>query len=92
MRMIPHEIKPVTITENSYGEPVATAGTAYSLPMAIGWVSSSDMDKNNALYQQYQFVGVTRGLPTVGSIVDDKYTIGHIEKGRLNRCFMNYCE
>lgn len=92
MRMTPHSIQEPVWTESAYGEPVATYGTATSIPMFIGWTSSTEADTNNTIYQEYEFVGLTRQLPELGSLIDGKYIIGHIEKGRFNRCFMNYAE
>lgn len=92
MRMTPHEVKTPVWTESDYGEPIATFGNPVKVPMFIGWTSSSQMDANNALYQQYEFVAITKALPEVGSMIDDKYIIGHVEKGRFNRLFMNYAE
>ena len=43
-------------------------------------------------YKQYEFVGITKALPEEGSLIDDTYIVGHVEKGRWNRVFMTYAE
>ena len=92
MRMIPHSVKVPTWTQSEYGEPVATYNTVTTMPMMIGWTSMLGQDLNNSLYQEYEFVGLTKAHPAVGSIVDDKYVVGHVERGRWNRVFMKYVE
>ena len=87
-----HTVKEPTWTQSEYGEPIATYGTASPILMKMGWTSMAEQDMNNALYQQYQFVGLTRALPSEGSLIDDTYVVGHVEKGRWNRVFMNYAE
>lgn len=92
MRMKLHTVKTPTWTQNAYGEPTADYAAADSISMKIGWTSMVDQDKNNALYQEYEFVGLTHAAPTVGSLIDDTYVVGHVEPGRWNRVFMNYAE
>ena len=92
MRMEPHSVKVPTWTQSEYGEPVAAYSAPTTMPMMIGWTSMVGQDLNNSLYQEYEFVGLTKSLPEVGSLVDDKYVIGHVEKGRWNRVFMKYAE
>lgn len=92
MRMEPHSVKVPTWTQSDYGEPVATYGEPTTMTMMIGWTSMLDQDLNNSLYQEYQFVGLTKAHPAEGSIVDDKYIVGHVERGRWNRVFMKYVE
>ena len=92
MRMVLHTVKTPTWTRSAYGEPVAEYTEVTSIPMMIGWTSMVGQDQNNSLYQEYEFVGLTKSLPEVGSLVDDKYVIGHVEKGRWNRVFMKYAE
>ena len=92
MRMVHHTVKTPTWTRSAYGEPVAAYTETTTIPMMIGWTSMLEQDKNNSLYQEYEFVGLTKSLPEVGSLVDDKYVIGHVEKGRWNRVFMKYAE
>lgn len=92
MRMELHTVKTPTWTRSAYGEPVAAYNEVTTIPMMIGWTSMLEQDKNNALYQEYDFVGLTRSMPEVGSLVDDKYVIGYVEKGRWNRVFMKYAE
>ena len=92
MRIMPHSVKIPTWTKSEYGEPVATYDTATTMPMMIGWTSMLGQDLNNSLYQEYEFVGLTKAHPDVGSIIDDKYIVGHVETGRWNRVFMKYVE
>lgn len=90
--MTPHSVKVPTWTQSEYGEPVATYSATVTMPMMIGWTSMLGQDLNNSLYQEYEFVGLTKSHPAVGSIVDDKYIVGHVETGRWNRVFMKYVE
>ena len=92
MRMMPHSVKIPTWTKSEYGEPVATYNTVTTMSMMIGWTSMLGQDLNNSLYQEYQFVGLTKAHPAEGSIIDDKYIVGHVETGRWNRVFMKYAE
>lgn len=92
MRMTLHSVKTPTWTQSEYGEPTPAYGNASSISMKIGWNSMIDQDKNNALYKEYAFVGLTRANPAVGSLIDDTYIVGHVEPGRWNRVFMNYAE
>lgn len=90
--MMPHSVKVPTWTKSEYGEPVATYNTVTTMSMMIGWTSMLGQDLNNSLYQEYEFVGLTKAQPAEGSIIDDKYIVGHVEKGRWNRVFMKYVE
>lgn len=92
MRMELHTVKTPTWTRSAYGEPVAEYTEVATIPMMIGWTSMVEQDLNNALYQEYAFVGLTKSVPEEGAIVDDKYVIGHVEKGRWNRVFMKYAD
>lgn len=92
MRMDVHSIKVPTWTQSDYGEPVAVFDEPVSISMKIGWTSMLSQDLNNSIYQEYEFVGLTKAMPAVGSIVDDKYVVGHVEPGRWNRVFMKYAE
>lgn len=87
-----HIVKTPTWTRSAYGEPVPAYSEGAPMRMMIGWTSMLAQDLNNSLYQEYEFVGLTKSLPEVGSLVDDKYVIGHVEKGRWNRVFMKYAE
>ena len=88
-----HTVKaPVTWTTNAYGEPVVTYGEEHPILMQIGWNSAVDQDLSGSLYREYDFVGLTRALPEEGSIIDDKYVVGHVETGRWNRVFMKYAD
>ena len=88
----PHEVKTPTWTQSDYGEPVATYGNAVKVPMFIGWINAMKNDVDGAIYEQYEFVGLTKATIEVGALIDDKYIVGHFEPGRLNRVFMNYAE
>jgi len=92
MRMESHSVKTPTWTQSDYGEPMPAYSAVTTIPMMIGWTASYSQDTNNALYQQYEFVGLTKALPAEGALIDDTYVVGHVEKGRWNRVFMNYAE
>ena len=93
MRLKAHTVKaPATWTRNEYGEPVATYASEQPIHMMIGWTSAIDQDLNNALYREYEFVGLTKAMPEEGSIIDGIYEVGHVEPGRWNRVFMNYAK
>ena len=92
MRLTTHTVKTPTWTQSDYGEPVATYSEASTILMKMGWNSMTDQDLNNALYQEYQFVGLTKAMPAEGSLIDDTYIVGHVEPGRWNRVFMKYAE
>ena len=92
MRMGTHSVKTPTWTQSEYGEPMASYSESEPISMKIGWTSSYSQDLNDALYQQYEFVGLTKAEPAEGSLIDDLYVVGRVEKGRWNRVFMNYAE
>ena len=94
MRLAPHSVKaPATWSQSEYGEPVATLSDAVSVPMFIGWISAMRNELEGAIYEQYEFVGLTKADIEIGSVIDDKYVVGYVEKsGRFNRVFMNYAE
>ncbi len=92
-------VKTPTWTQSAYGEPVAAYGepvAAYSesepIRMMIGWTNMLDEEINNSLYRDYDLVGLTKALPAEGSLIDDTYVVGHVEKGRWNRVFMKHAE
>lgn len=93
MRMTPHEVKtPATWTKSAYGEPTVTYNTETNVPMFIGWITAMRGEVEGAIYEQYEFVALTRANVSVGALIDGKYIVGHVEKGRINRLFMNYAE
>lgn len=93
MKLTQHTVKVPTWTQSEYGEPVATYAEADPILMKAGWNSMLDQNLDNALYKQYEFVGLTKALPAEGSLIDDTYIVGHVEKeGRWNRVFMTYAE
>jgi len=92
MRMEQHTVKVPTWTQSEYGEPVATYTEADPILMKVEWSSMLDQNLEGALYQQYEFVGLTKALPAEGSLIDDTYVVGHVEKGRWNRVFMTHAE
>lgn len=92
MRMKIHTVKTPTWTQSEYGEPEAAYGAPATIIMMIGWTSMLDQDANNALYKQYEYVGLTRAVPEEGSLIDDTYVVGHVERGRWNRVFMTLAE
>ena len=92
MRFTPHSYTSFTWTKSAYGEPVKTAGSSGIVHMKIGWNAMQENEMEGSLYRLYDFVGLTRETIPVGSIVDDKYEVGHVEHGRINRVFMNYAK
>ena len=92
MRMESHTVKTPTWTQTAYGEPVASYDAVTTIPMMIGWTSMIDQENSGSLYEEYAFVGLTKAMPEVGSVIDDTYVVGHVEKGRWNRVFMKYAE
>lgn len=92
MRMETHTVKVPTWTTSAYGEPMATYSDAEPVRMKIGWTSMIDQDNSNSLYKEYEFVGLTKADPAEGSLIDDIYVVGHVEKGRWNRVFMKHAE
>ena len=93
MRLSPHDVKIPTWTQSDYGEPVATYSDPIKVPMFVGWINAMKNDVNGAIYEKYEFVGLTRQEVPVGAIVDNKYVVGLTDStGRINRVFMNYAE
>ena len=92
MRMGLHTVKEPTWTQTAYGEPIATYGEPQTIFMKMGWNAMTDQDMNGSLFTEYDFVGLTKSLPAEGSLIDDKYIVGHVEKGRWNRVFMTHAE
>lgn len=92
MKMELHSIKTPTWTQSAYGEPEATYSEATPILMMMGWNSMTDQENNDSLYSEYQFVGLTKVDLPEGTLVDNKYVVGHVEPGRWNRVFMRYAE
>lgn len=92
MRFASHSYTSYTWTMSDYGEPVKIAGSSGLVHMKIGWNAMTDQASEGSMYQDYDFVGLTRETIPLGSIVDEKYEVKHIEGGRINRVFMNYAE
>ena len=91
--MTPHTVKTPTWTQSAYGEPVAEYSDPVKVPMFIGWINAMRNEVEGAIYEQYEFVGLTRTDIPVGARIDDKYVVGYTDStGRLNRVFMNYAE
>lgn len=88
MRMQMHSVKSVTITQNTYGEPVKTYSSPVNVPMFIQWNNRVDNANNGALYTEYDYVALTRKNVSVGSLIDGKYEVGGVEAGRFNRLFL----
>ena len=93
MRMTPHEVKTPTYTQSDYGEPTATYSAAKKVLMFIGWINAMRNEIEGAIYEQFEFVALTKADVPVGALIDDKYIVGYTDStGRLNRLFMNYAE
>ena len=91
--MTPHEVKTPTWTQSDYGEPTASYSEAAKTPMFIGWINAMRNEVEGSIYEQYDFVGLTRADVPVGALIDDKYIVGYTDStGRINRLFMNYAE
>lgn len=93
MRMTSHSVKVPTWSQTEYGEVNPNWSTAIIVPMFIGWTSGIHTNASGTIYEEYEFVGITKHNVKEGSLIDDKYVVGHVEKsGRFNRLFMNYGE
>ena len=92
MRQMMHTIQAPVWTQSEYGEPVKTYSEAESIFMKVQWNVLAENDANNTRFRQYELVGLTREEPAEGSLVDGKYVVGYVEKGRWNRVFMTYAE
>lgn len=85
--------KPTTYTQSDYGEPQITYGTATKVLMFLGWINAMRNEVEGSVYQQYDFVALTKEDVPVDSLVDGKLIVGYTDKsGRFNRLFMNYAE
>ena len=92
MRLIDVQ-KPTTYSQSEYGEPQTTYATATKVLMFLGWINAMRNEVEGSIYQQYDFVGLTREDVPVGSLVDNRMIVGYVDKsGRFNRLFMNYAE
>lgn len=93
MRMRPIDVQTPTWTQSAYGEPQATYGTAKKVLMFLGWINAMKNQVEGSIYQQYDFVALTKEDVEVGALVDGKLVVGYTDKsGRFNRLFMNYAE
>lgn len=93
MRFRPIDVQTPTWSQSEYGEPVATYSEAKKVPMFIGWINAMRNEVEGSIYQQYDFVGLTKADIEVGSLVDGRFEVGYKDNtGRLNRVFMNYAE
>ena len=93
MRFRPIDVQTPTWSQSDYGEPVATYSEAVKVPMFIGWINAMRNEVEGSIYQQYDFVGLTKADIEVGSLVDGRFEVGYKDNtGRLNRVFMNYAE
>ncbi len=93
MRMKSHSVKIPSWTQSEYGEVTPTWSVPVTVPMFIGWTSGMHTNTEGTIYEEYEFVGITKSNVKEGSLIDDKYVVGHVERsGRFNRLFMNYGE
>ena len=61
--------------------------------MFIGWINAMRNNIEGSVYEQYDFVAITKAEVEVGSLIDERFIVGHKdESGRFNRLFMNYAE
>ena len=93
MRFRPIDVQTPTWSQSEYGEPTPTYSEAKKVPMFIGWINAMKNEVEGSIYQQYDFVGLTKADIEVGSLVDGRFEVGYKDNtGRLNRVFMNYAE
>jgi len=92
MRLRPTDVQTPTWSQSEYGEPIATYSDPVKVPMFVGWINAMKNEVDGSIYEQYDFVGLTKADIEVGSLVDGKYIVGYTQPGRLNRVFMNYAE
>lgn len=92
MRLSPHSVQTPTWSQSDYGEPTPTYGAETKVPMFIGYINAMRGQEEGAIYEQYEFVGLTRSDVAEGSLIDGKYVVGYVIPGRINRVFMNYAE
>lgn len=93
MRLTPHKVQVPTFTQNDYGEPIPTYGTATDVLMFVGWLDALRNNVEGTIYQKYDFVGITKSDVPVDALVDGALVVGYTDKsGRFNRLFMNYAE
>ena len=71
--MIPHEVKTPTWTRSAYGEPIATYTEPVKVPMFIGWLNAMRNNTEGSVYEQYDFVAITKADVEVGAFIDEKY-------------------
>lgn len=93
MRFRSIDVQKPTWSQSDYGEPTATYGEPEKVPMFIGWINAMKNEVEGSIYQQYDFVGLTKADIEVGAKVDNRFIVGYKDNtGRLNRVFMNYAE
>lgn len=92
MRLKPHDVQTPAWTLSDYGEPVATYSEPVKVPMHIAWINAMRDQLEGVLYEQYEFVAITKSTVEIGSLIDGKYEVGYTQPGRFNRLFMNYAE
>ena len=93
MRFRPIDVQTPTYSQSDYGEPVATYGTAKKVLMFLGWINAMRNQVEGSVYQQYDFVALTKEDVPVDALVDGRLVVGYTDKsGRFNRLFMNYAE
>ena len=92
MRLTPHSVQAPTWSRSAYGEPIKTYSEAVKTPMFIGWINAMRDNVEGSVYEQYDFVGLTKADIKEGSLIDEKYVVEYVQPGRFNRVFMNYAE
>ena len=93
MRFRSIDVQTPTWTQTEYGEPKATYGNPEKVRMFLGWINAMKNEVEGSIYQEYDFVGLTKADIEVGSLVDGRLVVGYKDNtGRLNRVFMNYAE
>ena len=93
MRFRPIDVQTPTWSQDDYGDPTPTYSDPVKVPMFLGWINAMKNEVEGSIYEQYDFVGITKSDVEVGSLVDGRMIVGHVDKsGRFNRLFMNYAE
>ena len=93
MRLTPHKVQTPTYTQDAYGDPTPTYGTATDVLMFVGWLDALRNNVEGTIYQKYDFVGITKADVPVDALIDGALVVGYTDKsGRFNRLFMNYAE
>ena len=90
MRFTQHSVKIPSYTRTEYGEEVPTYSTPQSVYMFLAWVNRAELQNENTLYSQYDFVALTKTEVPVGALIDNEYEVGAIDKsGRYIRLFIS---